>query len=83
MDRAPEVHFPGEQSGARAGGSTVRLEPGDAPGRYADDGTDTVFDASGTAVSGPLEGERLRRVTSYDVMWFAWVAFFPDTKVAA
>jgi hypothetical protein len=27
--------------------------------------------------------EELGRVLAYDVMWFAWVAFFPDTWVIA
>ncbi len=43
--------------------------------------SNTLFEASGTAVSGSLEGNRLQRVVSYDVMWFAWAAFFPDTQV--
>lgn len=28
-------------------------------------------------------GEQLRFVPSFDVMWFAWSAFYPDSKVAA
>lgn len=68
---------------ADAGGSVVRLRRGDEPGRYVDALSRTVFDASGSAVSGPLAGRRLERVASYDVMWFAWAAFFPDTQVVA
>lgn len=89
LDEEPVVflHDPeldvGRAYSARVGGSIVRLEPDATPGRYADRLSNTVWDASGTALSGSLEGNRLRRVVSYDVMWFAWVAFFPDTQVVA
>lgn len=55
----------------------VRLEPtGEA--RYADE-SGTVWDASGRSTSA----QQLRRLVSYDVMWFAWAAFFPETEVVA
>jgi hypothetical protein len=48
-------------------------------GRYAASGT--TWDASGRVVEG--SGQELARVVSYDVMWFSWVAFFPETEVVA
>ena len=40
-----------------------------------------VWDIFGTAVSGPRTGEQLGLTNSYIAMWFAWVAFFPDTAI--
>jgi hypothetical protein len=37
--------------------------------------------SDGVAVGGPLEGERLVRVTTYPAFWFAWYGFFPRTDV--
>jgi hypothetical protein len=68
---------------AEVGGNTVRLRREDEPGQYVDALSDTVWDPSGTAVSGDLRGNRLKRLPSYDVMWFAWAAFFPNTQVVA
>ncbi|MDP8961268.1 MAG: DUF3179 domain-containing protein [Actinomycetota bacterium] len=48
-------------------------------GRYAAAGT--TWDPTGRVVDGP--GQDLARVLSYDVMWFAWAAFYPDTEVIA
>lgn len=61
----------------------LRLSAADRPGRYFDGASGSLFDASGRPLSGPLAGTRLPRVSSYDVMWFAWVAFFPQTEVVA
>jgi hypothetical protein len=33
------------------------------------------------ASSGKMSGSELDPLTSYEVMWFAWYAFFPETKV--
>ena len=35
----------------------------------------------GEAVSGPLAGKRLRQVPTYNSMWFAWGAYWPETAV--
>lgn len=43
--------------------------------------TGSRWNLLGHAVSGPLKGERLTRVTHVDTFWFAWVAFSPDTKI--
>jgi Protein of unknown function (DUF3179) len=37
--------------------------------------------ADGVATSGPLEGERLRRVTTYPAFWFGWQGFFPRSAI--
>lgn len=54
----------------------------DGPGRYVDSITGSAWDPWGRAVAGPLQGSSLERIISYDVMWFAWAAFFPETEVA-
>lgn len=59
----------------------VALVPSDSPGEFRDRSSGSVFDSSGRALSGPLAGASLQRIVSFDVMWFAWAAFFPDTKV--
>ncbi len=37
----------------------------------------------GRAIAGPLKGERLGRLASVDVFWFAWSALFPETEIWA
>ena len=37
--------------------------------------------SDGVAVSGPLRGDRLTRVTTYPAFWFGWYGFFPSTDV--
>lgn len=62
-------------------GQEVVLVPADSPGEFRDQSSGSVFDSSGRALSGPLAGASLGRIVTFDVMWFAWAAFFPDTKV--
>ncbi|MBI3029927.1 MAG: DUF3179 domain-containing protein [Candidatus Rokubacteria bacterium] len=50
-------------------------------GRIVDELTGAVWIPSGRCTEGKLAGTQLRQVTAYDVMWFAWYAFFPDTRV--
>lgn len=49
--------------------------------RIVDEQTSTVWTAQGRAVAGRLAGAVLAWTTSFDVMWFSWFAFYPDTKV--
>lgn len=49
--------------------------------RILDKLTHSEWTAGGRASAGKLEGSRLRQHPSYDVMWFAWYAFFPETEV--
>jgi hypothetical protein len=48
-------------------------------GEFFDVETGSAWSALGTSVRGELSGSRLERVSSFDVMWFAWAAFFPET----
>ncbi len=50
-------------------------------GRIIDEQTQSVWNERGTAVEGPLEGTQLDMVNVYDVMWFGWFAFHPQTDV--
>jgi hypothetical protein len=43
--------------------------------------TGSTWDLAGRALTGPLEGERLRSVPHGNHFWFSWVVFRPDTKV--
>jgi hypothetical protein len=53
------------------------------PGYYRDAASGSVWDASGTVVQGPSRGAVLPRLPAFNVMWFAWYAFFPRTAVLA
>ncbi len=37
--------------------------------------------ADGEATGGPLQGERLTRVTTYPAFWFGWQGFFPQSAL--
>lgn len=52
--------------------------------RLRDVESGTTWDAvSGRAISGPLEGHRLRELISTYSLWFAWQKYRPDTSVHA
>lgn len=54
-----------------------RLEDGaivDAPTR-------SEWTPLGQAIRGPLRGTKLSLINCFDVMWFAWYAFYPNTEV--
>ncbi|MGH3443173.1 MAG: DUF3179 domain-containing protein, partial [Nitriliruptorales bacterium] len=83
-DSVVVVHDPAHDEGraflGRHSGKDVRLSPTGDGATYRDEATGTVFDAAGEPLSG--SGTRpLERLVSYDVMWFAWLAFFPDSEV--
>jgi len=50
-------------------------------GALRDVETGSTWDLAGRALTGPLEGERLRSVPHGNHFWFSWVVFRPDTKV--
>jgi hypothetical protein len=50
-------------------------------GRVADQLTGSFWTPDGRSVEGKMSGSRLKQLASYDVMWFAWYAFFPETHV--
>jgi hypothetical protein len=37
--------------------------------------------ATGMAISGELEGERLERLSSFVSFWFAWSDYHPETEI--
>jgi hypothetical protein len=43
--------------------------------------TDSRWDFAGRAVSGPLQGRRLRAIPHANHFWFAWIAFRPGTQL--
>ena len=52
-------------------------------GRVVDELTGSQWTSEGRAVSGKAAGTQLKQQASFDVMWFAWYAFFPSTHVLA
>lgn len=48
---------------------------------FKDPGTGSLWNMFGEATEGDHKGNKLEWVTSFDVMWFAWYAFYPDTEV--
>ena len=54
---------------------------GDLPVEFVDVETGSRWDMLGRAVEGPLAGQQLRQVPSYNSMWFAWAAYWPDTEL--
>ena len=50
-------------------------------GRVVDELTQSQWTPAGRAVEGMARGTQLKQQPSFDVMWFAWYAFFPETEV--
>jgi len=50
-------------------------------GRFVDDQTDSEWDISGQAVTGPLEGRRLEAIPHGDIFSFAWFVTHPESLV--
>ncbi len=50
-------------------------------GQIQDAQTASVWSVEGVAREGPFQGVSLPQVNAYDVMWFAWFAFYPETQV--
>ena len=61
-------------------GRALTLAP-DAPGRFRDEETGSVWDVTGLALSGPLAGSRLPPAAHSTQFWFAWTSFHPGTVV--
>ena len=63
---------------ARVNGQTLTFEPA-AGINFVDIETGSTWTVDGTAIDGPLAGERLRtREDAYTLFWFAWRHFQPD-----
>jgi len=50
-------------------------------GLILDEQTGSQWNIAGQAVAGELDGAQLERLVSVDHFWFAWAAFYPDTRV--
>jgi len=48
-----------------------------------DDETGSTWNVFGTAVDGELTGTQLDQFVHIDTFWFAWIAFHPDSAIAA
>ncbi len=70
----------GRAFSASSGGRQLELEPGSTAGTFMDPTSGGAWEATGRPIGG---GDPLQPLASYDVMWFSWVAFFPDTEVVA
>jgi hypothetical protein len=42
---------------------------------------DSIWNVFGNSIEGPLKGTQLKIIDSFDVMWFAWAAYYPKTEV--
>lgn len=60
----------------RVAGRTLRFEEGSP--RDLDGST---WNSEGRGVSGPMKGARLPAADFIDAMWFAWYAFYPNTRL--
>lgn len=51
------------------------------PAGFSDEETGSVWNHLGLAIDGDLKGTQLERILAFDHFWFAWAAFFPETKL--
>ncbi len=63
-----------------ADGTRLELVP-DGKRGFVDQATHSRWTIAGVAMSGPLSGTRLRSATHGEHFWFAWAAFYPETRV--
>jgi hypothetical protein len=54
---------------------------GSSPAVFIDSDTGSEWDISGLARTGPLTGERLRRLPQLTDFWFDWHLYHPQTRV--
>lgn len=66
---------------AQLGGRRLTFSSTSDPGRARDRETGSVWDLSGRAVAGPLEGTQLEQVRHDDQFWFALAAFYPKAEI--
>jgi Protein of unknown function (DUF3179) len=64
-----------------ADGRVLEFAPGPDTGTFVDRQTGSVWDMSGEATNGPLEGAELDQVAHDDQFWFALAAFFADAEI--
>ena len=65
--------------GREVAGRTLMFEPGD--GAFTDRETGSTWSIAGEAVAGALEGVQLPPVVHANHFWFAWAAFYPETRL--
>jgi hypothetical protein len=53
----------------------------DLPVEFMDRETASRWNMRGEAVAGPLQGEQLEQMPSYNAMWFGWSAYWPATQL--
>ncbi|MGI9175161.1 MAG: DUF3179 domain-containing protein [Rhodothermales bacterium] len=63
----------------RLDGEALRFRYQD--GRFIDEKTESVWDVTGRATSGPLEGKQLQPIPHGNYFSFAWFAFKPETNL--
>lgn len=52
-----------------------------AEGRFRDDQTKSIWDITGKAVEGPMEGTQLSPIPHGDYFAFSWLVFKPQTEI--
>ena len=63
-------------------GRTLTLRQDEEPLHMTDEETSSAWNKlDGQAVDGPLKGERLTMIPSFQLFWFAWSDFHPGTTV--
>jgi uncharacterized protein DUF3179 len=62
-------------------GRTLTFEATGEPGEFRDRETGSLWDMSGRAIAGQLEGAELEPIAHDDQFWFALAAFFPDAEI--
>ena len=63
-------------------GRTLTLGQGDEPLQMIDEETNSVWNKlDGDAITGPLQGEQMTMIPSFQIFWFAWTDFHPETTV--
>ncbi|MYD10404.1 MAG: DUF3179 domain-containing protein [Chloroflexi bacterium] len=50
-------------------------------GGFRDEETGSTWNAFGEAISGELAGRQLRWINAFPHFWFAWAAFYPETRI--
>ena len=63
-------------------GRTLTLSQGAEPREMVDEETGSVWSKlDGRATTGTLEGEQMTMIPSFQLFWFAWSDFHPNTTV--
>lgn len=59
----------------------LEFDAADSSAPFLNRETNSQFDISGRAVSGPLKGKTLTWIDSVQCRWFAWAAEYPQTEI--